>query len=388
MNLFNVTFNTNNHAFDWKSKPMANTAVLTSNPIKINNGPDCDIFTRSDISFTSTNRSNNSTKRGKFLKRLKNITDPYSGAKILTKEEFENYQQTIPQIENPLLRINAMSKYERNMRPIEKQMYIKLGVSLRKAEKEGIHKSFKDVLNDEKPAALKRLETKEYGILNKVIEETKTMKPHNAQRVLIEVDKALKTVEDNEHHFKRKDFINNLYSMREEQKDNPHFEYLVEVANKLPNSHTDIDAFIVKYADRTEEEITERFINSSVGTIEHIIPDTFDGSNEASNFLLTTAGSNVERDVMNFKDYLKIHPKIPKYCQEYMNNVIDAIHNGEIPGYEWYPYVVAPTIEQEMGIKVDLSKYKIKPKKAFKTFPERVWDMYPQYSQYYNRKGV
>lgn len=390
MNIFQLkSFNNPYISFGNINKRNSQTGTITT-PFTLERTPDKDTINITSPNFTSSNRASSSTKRGRFLKRLHNITDPYSGAKILTKEEYEEYKNTIPQIENTFLRVSRMYKYTANMRPVEKEIFSKFDNTIRKFEKEkgltDANLTFSEILKSEKEGALKRLKIKEYDILNQVIEETKTMKPHNAKRVLDLVNSTWRTVNNDEHHFKRKDFIQNLLDMREEQQDNPHFINLVAIAHKLPNSHIDTDAFIVKYADRSEEEITNRLVNSSVGTIEHIVPDTHGGIDEASNFLLTTAGSNVERDIMKYSDYIKLHPKIPRYTQEYMNDIIDAGNRGELKDYEWYPYVVAPTIEKEMGIKIDLSKYKIKPKKAFKTFPERLTELYPQFSSYYSKK--
>lgn len=394
MNIFQLkSFNNQPISFGNIDKRNINNGVSISPLLDLERTPNKDTIHITSPSFTSSNRTSNSTKRGRFLKRLHNITDPYSGTKILTKEEFEEYKNTIPQIENTFLRVSRLYKYTSNMRPVERDIFQKLDNKIRKFEKEkkekglnDINLTFSEILKSEKNTALKRLEIKEYDILNQVIEETKTMKPHNAKKVLDLVNTTWRTVNNDEHHFKRKDFIQSLLDMREEQQDNPHFIKLVAIAHKLPNSHIDTDAFIVKYADRSEEEITNRLVSSSVGTIEHIIPDTNGGIDEASNFLLTTAGGNVERDIMKYSDYIKLHPKIPRYTQEYMNDIIDAGNRGELKDYEWYPYVVAPTIEKEMGIKIDLSKYKIKPKKAFKTFPERLTELYPQFSSYYNKK--
>jgi len=360
----------------------------SSNPL-LEKTPDNDVFIRTSPNFTSSNRATNSTKRGRFLKGLSNVTDPYSGCKILTKEEFEKYQKTIPYIKDTNKRISHISRYQANMRPVEKRIYLKLVNEIRKHEKEKIVGydtgilTFSQILKREEPEALKRLAEKERKIFGMVIEETKTMKPENAQKVIELVKKAEATIDNNDHHFQRKEFIQSLLDLREEQKENPHFEYLVGIAHKLPNSHIDEDAFIVKYADRSEEEITNRLVSSSVGTIEHIIPESEGGLNEASNFLLTTAGSNVERDVMLHKDYIKLHPKVPRYTQEYMNDIISAGNKGELQNYEWYPYVVAETIKNNMGFKVNLDKYKIKPKKAFKTFPDRLKPIYPQFKEYF-----
>ncbi|MGN1153419.1 MAG: hypothetical protein ACI4S3_05265, partial [Candidatus Gastranaerophilaceae bacterium] len=342
-------------------------------------------------SFTgSTNRSNNSTKRGKFLKKLNNITDPYSGNKILGIEEYIKYKNTIPKIENTYIRTLKMYKYIDNMRPVEKSVFLNCANKIRKYEKERTtsnYLTFSQILKEEEPEAIQRLVQKEYTILNKILEETNSMEPNTAKEVINAVNSVIPSIESRgQKHFERNEFINALLDLREEQKENPHIQNIIKLARKLPNAHIDTDAFIVKYANYSEEAITRQFVKSAVGTIEHIVPYSNHGYNEAPNFLLTSEGSNTERGNILHQDFINLHPKIPKYCQAYINDIIAAGNGGRLDGNEWYPYTVADSIKQEMGITLDLSKYKIKPKKAFKTFPERLLEIYPQYKEYVKRK--
>ena len=48
---------------------------------------------------------------------------------------------------------------------------------------------------------------------------------------------------------------------------------------------TSENAFIVKYADRTQQEIAKRLIRTSLATIEHIKPNSEEGENNIANFL-------------------------------------------------------------------------------------------------------
>ena len=138
------------------------------------------------------------------------------------------------------------------------------------------------------------------------------------------------------------------------------FEQLKERAIYLPTSVTSENAFIVKYAGRTQQEIAKRLIRTSIGTIEHIKPDSLGGANSIDNFMLVSGNANSTRANMPLAKFIERFPNIPKNCQKYINQIIKIIHNGGFKGYETYPYQIKRTLnaESEGGIVLDLSKYK------------------------------
>ena len=62
-------------------------------------------------------------------------------------------------------------------------------------------------------------------------------------------------------------------------------------------------------------------LRPSVATIEHIKPDSKGGLNAIGNFLLASAGANNLRSNMPLTDFIMMFPKIPKYCQNYIEQI-------------------------------------------------------------------
>src|SRR5574344_332098 len=295
----------------YKQKSVKSVNNVVSNPISYNNklaGLDHDVFVKS-ANTINFGRSKNATSHGKFLRDLvrtghSDITDPYSGAKIISDQDFNNYKSTVCQNNDAREKVKDLAQYDKYLRPVEKGIYHMFIDDIHKMDLNGEHSkvSFQNILQRERPQALDRLEKKENKILDAIAEETKIMKPENAEMVLDKVNGAKYILENaGDQCFKRKDFIDSLVSMREAQKDNPNFKNIVKIANKLPTSNNSVDAFVVKYSNRSESEISERLLSSSLGTIEHVHPDSLGGKNAASNFILASSGSNTERGNMSFE---------------------------------------------------------------------------------------
>ena len=157
---------------------------------------------------------------------------------------------------------------------------------------------------------------------------------------------------------------------------------IIDIAENLPTSSDSMNAFVVKYADRCDNEICNRLILPSRASVEHVQADSLGGENEAANFILATSSRNSERGNMPIKEFIKKYPEIPKYTQQYMDDIIREGNRGQLAGHEWYPYLIKDTIKQESGINVDISKYKIKPENAFYSLPPRLREDYPNYKQY------
>ncbi len=77
--------------------------------------------------------------------------------------------------------------------------------------------------------------------------------------------------------FKRKIFLNDIdeYTSKLENKETR--GKLLEIAEKMPTSEDSVSAFIMKYKDRSPEEIGERMLVFSAATLEHITPDSENG---------------------------------------------------------------------------------------------------------------
>lgn len=63
---------------------------------------------------------------------------------------------------------------------------------------------------------------------------------------------------------------------------------------------------------------------------------------------------------MSLVNYIKRFPKIPEYCQMYINDIIEEIHNDGLKGNETYPYKIKEKLMKESDgrIMISLSQYK------------------------------
>ena len=158
-------------------------------------------------------------------------------------------------------------------------------------------------------------------------------------------------------------------------------EIFKDIKNKalfLPTSESSKNAFVVKYSKRAQTEITRRLFIASTGSIEHVTPASNGGKNCIGNFLLTSASGNRYRENMPLPDYIKRYPKIPQYMQEYIDDVIREIHEGNMAGNETYPYKIKNKLyEESQGrILISLSAYKYSEEDAVKAVEayEHRWD--------------
>lgn len=429
---FNIT---NSYYTQANKKKNIQTNPICNSPIKN------DAFIKASPNFTAN------TSHGSFLKNLKGIRDPYSGVVILTSKELTRICEDLEKQKNARGKIRYLKQYESSMLPVEHKIFVDFQRQIKKDKLA----TFSKLLQKQKPIALKALINEQEEVLNNIEHATKNISPAKQNKIMNCVtDARIKILEpqDSPNRFKRKTFINNIIkhqqleildkvenkilTLPKEEKlealdkyftarlqletyapdtningisaskrieklqkqyipetlnDIDEYEPIIKIANKLPNSKTSANAFIIKYADRSEKEIGERLVNQSVRTIEHLEAASFGGENEAENFILTTKSRNEDRGNMPIPEYLEIYENIPKYAQWYMDDIINASHKGKLQNHEWYPYVVKEKFKKESGIELDISKYKIPPEKAFKTLPPRLKDRYPQYAEFIPEKN-
>ena len=433
MNIFNSTFPLVRNFT--ANKTNCNPISANVSAPKFNTGVTNDVFIKSSPSFGSA------TSNGKFLMKLKRIRDPYSGVLILMPNEVDSISRAVNKKTTTAGKLHILSEYTESMLPVEKGMY-SFFCEVNKKNKD---LGFSEILKTQYPYAIKVLILHQNRVFDTIENATEKLSPKNQKRVLGELAEARERIllpeEDAKHKFKRKTFINKLVNVQcndildkvgkkiealpkeklaKARKDYaearyainnmPHDRYIdqehrpidlvrnlhkkyapktkdemteiIDIAETLPTSGDSMNAFVVKYVDRSDNEICDRLILPSRASVEHVHADSLGGENEAANFILATSSRNSERGNMPIKEFMKKYPDIPKYTQEYMDDVIREGNRGQLAGHEWYPYVIKDTIKQETGMNLDISKYKIKPENAFYSLPPRLREDYPNYKQY------
>ena len=225
-----------------------------------------------------------------------------------------------------------------------------------------------------------RLKLEEMEVLDDVDSLTRKLSPQTAIKIREKTTKCRQIIlsDCKNDCFKRKTFLKSLEEIIPNENEREIFNNIKNKALFLPTSESSRNAFVVKYSKRKQIEITRRLFISSTGSIEHIIPQSLGGINTIGNFLLTSASGNRYRENMPLVEYIKRHPKIPKYMQAYIDDIIREIHNGNLQGNETYPYKIKKKLMEESDgrIMISLSKYKYSEEEAAKAVEEyeKRWD--------------
>ena len=304
------------------------------------------------------------TSAGKPLRKLKDITCPYRGIKIIPSENINSFEKYLAKCTNAQDSIELLNKYAKNMLPTEKTIF-------------AIFKDFavinpndnlQNCLQMIKSNCLTRLKLEEMEVLDEVDRLTRKLSPQSALKIRSKTTKCRQIILSSTTHdtFKRKTFLNSLEEIIPKENER---EILNNIRNKalfLPTSESSKNAFVVKYSKRKQTEIIRRIFIASTGSIEHVTPASNGGLNTIGNFLLTSASGNRYRENMPLTEYIKRHPRIPEYMQMYIDDIIREIHNGNLQGNETYPYKIKKKLaeESEGRIMISLSSYEYSEKEA------------------------
>ena len=335
-------------------------------------------------SAQETQKSGKSQSKGAVLKKLDNITCPYSGIKMISSEKYAEIEAELAECKNYHEMLNVIGRYQNRMQPHEKKIYH----MFREYEKTHKKGSLRGCLKGLRHDSFIRLKNEECRILSDI---DKTAIKFNDPELELEIRKitnkatTLITEDNSNGVFKRTKLLEGIYELTKDNENQDVVQEIWKKANKLPKSTTSVDAFVVKYASNYDEiYIAKRLLYPSTASVEHIRPfkpnppDRSPGDSELTNFITAARDWNSARGGKPLDEFIKKHPKIPKYSQRYINDIIRAIHSNELSGYNWYPYVIKEKLYSESKGMIDLNleKYKYSRAEAFKDAPEDVKKTY------------
>jgi len=316
------------------------------------------------------------TSAGKPLRKLKNITCPYRGIKIIPSEMIKRFEKSLVDCHTAAEAVELLAPYQSSMLPVELSVYsIFRDFSLINPDD-----NLQNCLQMIKTTGLIKLKLEEMEVLDEVDSMTRRLSPQSALKVRAKTTECRKIILSSSTHdtFKRKIFLQSLNDLSLNANEYEIFNNIKNKALFLPTSESSRNAFVVKYSKRTHTEIVRRLFIASTASIEHVTPASNGGLNTIGNFLLTSASGNRYRENMPLPEYIKRHPDIPKYMQMYMDDVIREIHNGNMCGYETYPYKIKNKLfeESEGRIVISLSAYKYSEEDAARAVYEyeHRWD--------------
>ncbi len=304
------------------------------------------------------------TSAGKPLRKLKDITCPYRGIKIIPNQTINGFEKKLTGCKTARDAVELLSLYQKNMLPTEKAMFaiFKDFASINPED------NLQNCLQMIKTNCLTRLKLEEMEVLDDVDHLTRRLSPQSALKIRAKTTKCRQIIlsSSTRDTFKRKIFLSSLEEIIPKENEK---EILNNIRNKalfLPTSESSRNAFVVKYSKRKQTEIIRRIFIASTGSIEHVTPASNGGLNTIGNFILTSASGNRYRENMPLCEYIKRHPKIPQYMQLYIDDIIREIHKGNMQGNETYPYKIKKKLfeESEGRIMISLGAYKYTEEEA------------------------
>ena len=305
-----------------------------------------------------------STSAGRPLRRLNNITCPYTGIKMISGKSIRGFEKKLAECITVQDIVNLLSNYENFMQKTEKSIYaiFKDFASLNPND------NIQNCLQMLHYNCLTKLKLEEFFVLDDVDHLTRKLSPETALKVRTKTTRCREIIIANDKHdaFKRRTFVDSLEEIRPKENERDILDKIKDKALFLPTSGSSRNAFIVKYSTRTQTEIARRIFLGSTATIEHIVPASKGGTNNIGNFVLASANGNRYRENLPLEKYINRFPKIPTHFQKYIDDIIEAIHNGELYGYEDYPFMVKNRVMDESNgrIMLSLAKYKYTEKEA------------------------
>ena len=348
-------------------------------------GPSRDVFQKSapasDITFTSKH-SSGSTKKGEVLKDLDNITCPYSGKKMITTKKMDKIEYDLSNCSNMHQRMDILEQYRSSMQPLEEEIFDMFKLYLGRHPRGNMN----DCLRRLKPDCLAELRISQLKVMDSIDSISNKMDAKTALAVRkVTTDARSKIFDDKQDSiFKRKDLLAEIHSVTSDYTNKSVVRDMWAEASKLPKSTNDFNAFVVKYAKRSPDEISARLLRPSVASIEHIRPANPDsskiknGEDDLTNFMLVSRDWNSGRSNTPLPEFVEQHPNIPEFSQQYMDDIINAIHKEDLLECDWYPYVLREKLYNESQglINVSTDKYEIDQKTAFNDAPEKVVEIY------------
>lgn len=306
------------------------------------------------------------TSQGKPLKKLKNITCPYRGIKIISQDAMRLFEKELKKVQTAAESVQLLSFYKKHFLKTERELFAIFQDFALINPNDDLQNCLKMI----KTNCLTKLKLEEFEVLDDVDILSRKLSSQTALKLRAKTTKCRQIIlsDSSRDTFKRKIFLNSLEEIVPNENEK---EIFLEIKNKalfLPTSESSKNAFVVKYSQRKQTEITRRLFIASTGSIEHIVPHSQGGLNSIGNFLLTCASGNRYRENMSLVNYIKRFPKIPQYCQKYMDDIVEIIHSGGLKGNETYPYRIKEKLtEASQGrIMVSLSKYKYTKDEAIK----------------------
>lgn len=300
-----------------------------------------------------------------FFRKIANEHLPcaYTGIEMISQKQFDELIQTKVLTGNSADVIKELKKFEKSLFPVEKGIFN----ILKSLSEKYPEKNLQELLKLKYPIAEKKLIQQQANTLNRINMVIRDLPKEEFLKIREIVqesfDKIFAPNPNPQDRFKRKAL---LYKLKTQNLTNKKIQkQIIKLAEKLPNSETSVNSFIVKYSEpyriryenknpkripQTSEEIALRLLRPSLATEEHIYPQAMyraeelaarNGDETAKNLsklrvtILTSNYINEIKKDFLFDDFApKVKYNINENIQKHINKLIkidkDWLNHGKI----------------------------------------------------------
>lgn len=300
-----------------------------------------------------------------FFRKIANEHLPcaYTGIEMISKKQFDELIQTKVLTGNSADVIKELKKFEKSLFPVENGIFN----ILKSLSEKYPEKNLQELLKLKYPIAEKKLIQQQANTLNRINMVIRDLPKEEFLKIREIVqesfDKIFAPNPNPQDRFKRKAL---LYKLKTQNLTNKKIQKrIIKLAEKLPNSETSVNSFIVKYSEpyriryenknpkripQTSEEIALRLLRPSLATEEHIYPQAMyraeelaarNGDETAKNLsklrvtILTSNYINEIKKDFLFDDFApKVKYNINENIQKHINKLIkidkDWLNHGKI----------------------------------------------------------
>ena len=329
-----ISINNNFRTLYNTSTPIHNNYFI-GNRIAFANDLRCDKFEKSENTMTApvfagkkTNRKE-SKKIEETLKNIDGLHDPYSDVIMISQKKFRHLQGKIQKRSSAESMNNLMNGYTEHMFPSETEVFNLLRHAVHDAKKNGTANglTYTDILQENLPIAKARLINNQFNVTDNIRDYAQKNLTKDEQKC---VGRYLEIINNDicNDQFRIKKSIEMLRGLYNDIPDKAAVDHIIKLSHDFPNTATSADAFIVKYADKTQEEIAELLVSPSQISIEHIKPSSERGESKGANYLAASKRMNNYRSSTPLDEMIERYPNIPKQTQRYMDELISKINRG------------------------------------------------------------
>lgn len=235
--------------------------------------------------------------------------------------------------------INYLMQYKIYMRDKEGRNYVEGNIlDLLQSATHKNKKNFQDILLENRQKALENLKKDERQILISTDPLIECIIDNEVQKNVKDLrNEAFYFVESD--HFSRKIVLEKLLNIKSDEDKNI-IKQIYRMWYKLPRSSDNVNAFIIKYAEKPHDKIGNRLLSASEMSIEHVIASSNGGPDELGNYVPLAKIINNLRSSMPIMEFNKLNPKIKliSHLYEYVEKVKAETNRTKSPWHSvpWY----------------------------------------------------